>query len=100
MTTLRSPEAPERVDAALRSPQQAAPAREPWFDNIKMTLVALVVAGHAWALLPSTPLNHGAYDFLYSWHMPAFAIVTGYLSRSFTWAPHRLWSLVRTVAIP
>src|SRR3954447_14978648 len=65
-----------------------------------MALVTLVVLGHSWTLLPGTALHDHAYDFLYAWHVPAFVLVTGYLSRSFTWAPDRLWRLVRTVAVP
>lgn len=75
-------------------------ARDPWFDNIKMTLVTLVVVGHSWTLLPQNLVNNWAYDFLYAWHIPAFVTVTGYLSRSFAWTPTKLWSLVRTVAVP
>jgi fucose 4-O-acetylase-like acetyltransferase len=79
----------------------AAPSgRDPWFDNIKMTLVALVVVGHSWTLLPHNTWNHWTYDFLYAWHIPAFVIITGYLSRSFAWTPPKLWRLVRTVAVP
>jgi fucose 4-O-acetylase-like acetyltransferase len=74
--------------------------RDPWFDNAKMALVLLVVIGHSWTLLPHTGLNDHLYDFLYVWHVPAFVFVTGYLSRSFTWAPRRLWQLVSTVAVP
>ena len=40
------------------------------------------------------------YDFLYDWHIPAFVIVTGYLSRSFAYTRVRMWSLVTTVAVP
>jgi fucose 4-O-acetylase-like acetyltransferase len=76
------------------------PPRDPWFDNIKVTLVTLVVVGHSWPMLPKTRLNMWLYDFLYAWHIPAFVLITGYLSRSFTYAPKRLWSLVRTVAVP
>jgi len=65
-----------------------------------MALVTLVVVGHSWTLLPHDTANDWAYDFLYAWHIPAFVTVTGYLSRSFTWAPAKLWALVRTVAIP
>jgi fucose 4-O-acetylase-like acetyltransferase len=45
-------------------------------------------------------VNNWAYDFLYAWHIPAFVIVTGYLSRSFAWTPAKLVALVRTVAVP
>ncbi len=74
--------------------------RDPWLDNAKMALVTLVVIGHAWTLLPDDPINRHLYDFLYSWHIPAFVLVTGYLSRGFTWTGPRLWRLVRTVAVP
>ncbi len=78
-----------------------AKTRDPWFDNAKMALVTLVVVGHSWTLVPSDDgLQSWLYDFLYSWHIPAFVIVTGYLSRSFTWTRPRLWSLVTTVALP
>ena len=73
------------------------PTRDPWFDNAKMALVTLVVVGHALVLLPDTA---HLYDFLYAWHVPAFVLVTGYLSRSFSYAPRRMWQLVRTVVVP
>ena len=74
--------------------------RDPWFDNAKMALVTLVVVGHSWMLLPQDAVNSHLYDFLYSWHIPAFVLVTGYLSRGFDWTGPRLWQLVRTVAVP
>lgn len=65
-----------------------------------MTLVTLVVVGHAWTLLPHNLLQGWVYDFIYAWHIPAFVTVTGYLSRSFAWTPEKLTGLVRTVAVP
>jgi len=85
------------------SPSTAASkprTRDPWFDNAKMALVTLVVVGHTIPLLPSTGLNDHLYDFLYAWHVPAFVLVTGYLSRSFEWERRRMWQLVRTVVVP
>lgn len=94
MTTLRSE--PVTRPSAAREPR----GRDPWFDNIKMTLVTLVVVGHAWTLLPKNTGTDWAYDFLYAFHIPAFVIVTGYLSRSFDWTGPKLAALVRTVAVP
>lgn len=74
--------------------------RDPWLDNAKMALVTLVVVGHFWAILPGAALDDHLYDFLYLWHMPAFVLVTGYLSRSFAWTRSRLVGLVQTVAVP
>ncbi len=82
-------------------PAPAAPRqRDPWFDNAKMSLIILVVVGHAWTLLPKNTLDDWLYDFLYAWHIPAFVIVTGYLSKSFEYTRERMWSLVTTVAVP
>jgi fucose 4-O-acetylase-like acetyltransferase len=69
-------------------------------DNAKMTLVTLVVIGHSWTMLSAAAGTNHLYDFLYTWHMPAFVFITGYLSRGFEWTGPRLWSLVRSVAIP
>jgi fucose 4-O-acetylase-like acetyltransferase len=82
-------------------PPSSSSRRDPWFDNAKMLLVTLVVVGHSWVLLPEETLaRNWFYDFLYLWHMPAFVIVTGYLSRSFTWSRRNLTKLVTVVAIP
>ncbi|MFZ5847242.1 MAG: acyltransferase family protein [Actinomycetota bacterium] len=100
MPTAHVPTLTRPADPA--APQRpAASSRDPWFDNAKMLLVTLVVAGHSWVLLPEGSLaRNWAYDFLYVWHMPAFLIVTGYLSRSFTWNRRNLGRLVTTVAVP
>jgi fucose 4-O-acetylase-like acetyltransferase len=90
---------PQRTEV-VESHDAARSGRDPWFDNAKMLLVTLVVAGHAWVLLPDSLARHWFYDFLYLWHMPAFVMVTGYLSRSFTWSRRDLSRLVTVVAVP
>jgi fucose 4-O-acetylase-like acetyltransferase len=98
------------VDVPLAPSPAPAKQRDPWFDNAKMALVALVVLGHSWTDLPldlsdggtstATQIDTWLYNFLYAWHIPAFVIVTGYLSRSFEYNRVRLWNLVTTVAVP
>jgi fucose 4-O-acetylase-like acetyltransferase len=90
------------VETAAAPASAPAPAkkRDPWFDNAKMALIVLVVVGHSWTLLPHNQWDDWTYDFLYSWHVPAFVIVTGYLSKSFEYTAKRMWSLVTTVAVP
>ncbi len=86
-----------------RTGRHAAPPprrRDPWFDNAKMLLVLLVVVGHSWPLLPETGVKAHLYDWLYFWHMPAFLIVTGYLSKSFTYERRKVRRLVTTVGLP
>lgn len=78
----------------------ASPSRDPFFDNAKLLLVTLVVVGHAWNLLPDAPDSSPVYHFLYSFHVPAFVLVTGYLSRSFTYSTANLRKLLTTVVAP
>jgi len=91
--------------ASPGAPQPEAPpptqgGRDTWFDNAKIALVTLVVVGHSWTLLPDHTARHWVYDFLYLWHMPAFVLVTGHLSRSFTWTRQNLVRLVTVVGVP
>lgn len=95
--------------ALQTAPHTAAPVptspprrRDPWFDNAKLLLVTLVVVGHSWELLlPEQSLaRNWFYDFLYLWHMPAFVMVTGYLSRTFTWSRRNLRRLITSVGVP
>lgn len=80
--------------------QSPAGRRDPWLDNHKTVLIALVVIGHALVLLPSSDLRSQAYDFVYYFHMPAFVLISGYLSRRFRWDRKHLTALVTTLVIP
>ena len=82
------------------APTTSTTARDPWFDNAKMALVTLVVVGHSWVMLPDDAVTGHFYDFLYTWHVPAFVLVTGYLSQRFAWTRMRLWQLFRTLVGP
>jgi fucose 4-O-acetylase-like acetyltransferase len=75
-------------------------ARDPWLDNVKLVLVTMVVVGHALVMVPDDGPNGQVYDFIYAWHIPAFVLVTGFLSRGFAWNRRSLWSLVCTIAVP
>ena len=77
-----------------------AGSRDPFFDNAKLLLVTLVVIGHSWTLLPAVSTSSPVYTFLYTWHVPAFVLVTGYLSRGFTLSRANLRRLLTTVAVP
>jgi fucose 4-O-acetylase-like acetyltransferase len=48
----------------------------------------------------STPLAEHIYDWIYYFHMPAFILVTGYLSRSFEWTRRHLLSSVTMLLVP
>jgi fucose 4-O-acetylase-like acetyltransferase len=84
--------APERETGS-----RAASRRDPFLDNAKFILVALVVVGHSWTLASHVDL---LYSWLYLWHVPAFVLVTGYLSRSFRFTRRHLHRLAVTVVLP
>ncbi|MFE9773133.1 acyltransferase family protein [Streptomyces sp. NPDC005931] len=82
-------------------PAPSGKQRDAFFDNAKYLAIVLVAMGHTW-----DPLNddsrglQGLYLVLYTFHMPAFIIVSGYFSRSFDMRPDRVKRLVTGVAVP
>lgn len=77
-----------------------ATQRDPWLDNAKFWLVSLVVLGHALPIAERTDFMDHVYDFVYQFHIPAFVLVSGYLSRRFAWTRRHLRSLVTTLLVP
>ncbi|MGG3573148.1 acyltransferase family protein [Bacillus gobiensis] len=58
--------------------------REPYFDNAKFLLVFLVVFGHIiQSYISSNEFMLNIYKFVYTFHMPAFILVSGYFSKGF-----------------
>lgn len=74
--------------------------RDPWLDNTKMFLVIIVVIGHMIVLMPGGELKSRVYDLIYYVHIPAFVLITGYLSKSFRYTRRHLLSLVTTLLVP
>jgi fucose 4-O-acetylase-like acetyltransferase len=70
---------PSHLPAAQALPN----GRVPFWDNARFACVTLVVVGHA--IQRQTADSNNAlvvYLFIYAWHMPAFAIISGYFSKS------------------
>jgi fucose 4-O-acetylase-like acetyltransferase len=85
---------------AKSTSKAASSGRDARLDNAKFILIALVVLGHA-----IEPLrDHGPAEALYYWiyffHMPAFILISGYLSRSFDASSNRVEKLVLSLAVP
>ncbi|WP_353856007.1 acyltransferase family protein [Bacillus sp. Bos-x628] len=61
-----------------------AASRDRYFDNAKFLLIILVVFGH---LLRSFIHDHDwmlyLYKFIYTFHMPAFILISGYFAKGF-----------------
>lgn len=65
---------------ALSSAQKV---RDPWLDNARFILIGLVVFGHSLEpLLSAHPWLADCYRFVYTFHMPAFAFLSGAVSHA------------------
>lgn len=85
------------------APAQAtgrAPKRDALLDNAKFLLILLVFVGHAIEPVTDTRIANAVYFWIYIFHMPAFVLICGYLSRSFDGSARRIDKLLTTVAAP
>ncbi|MER0445270.1 acyltransferase family protein [Streptomyces sp. Edi4] len=78
------------------------PARSPLFDNAKFLLIVLVALGHSWEeiITPHTPGLRALHNLVYCFHMPAFILLSGYFSRTFTARPDQVRRLLGGVLLP
>jgi fucose 4-O-acetylase-like acetyltransferase len=57
--------------------------RVPFWDNARFACIVLVVLGHAIQRLTyDSDIALGLYLLVYAFHMPAFALISGYFSKS------------------
>ncbi|WP_017570709.1 acyltransferase family protein [Nocardiopsis halotolerans] len=77
-----------------------APGRDARLDNAKFILIALVVVGHALGSLRDYGPASTLYYWIYFFHMPAFIMISGYLSRSFDASSKRVEKLVLSLLVP
>ncbi|AJE85813.1 MULTISPECIES: acyltransferase family protein [Streptomyces] len=94
--------APGAGPAARQDGGKPAPAaRDPFLDNAKYLTILCVGVGHF-----LEPLSHGSrstealYFAIYAFHMPAFILISGYLSRSYTGTRNQVVRLIAGVALP
>ncbi|MFI5687056.1 acyltransferase family protein [Streptomyces sp. NPDC051636] len=99
-----SPRTPIGARQSTQQPKQAdrpGKQRDAFFDNAKYLAIVLVAMGHAWEpLKDDSRILEGLYTVVYTFHMPAFIIVSGFFSRSFDMRPDRLKRLITGVAVP
>lgn len=87
--------------AAPSAAGSAHKTRDPYFDNAKFLLIVLVVIGHNWyPLIGQSRAVKAAYLVVYTFHMPAFILLSGYFSRHFEARPDQVRKLVRGVLLP
>jgi fucose 4-O-acetylase-like acetyltransferase len=96
-----------RTSGTRTSPKPAAgqpgasTKRDAFFDNAKYLAIVLVAVAHSWEpVMDGSRTTKALYLVVYSFHMPAFIIISGYMSRSFTAKPHQIKRLVTGVVVP
>lgn len=58
--------------------------RDSYFDNAKVFLIMLVVFGHIIrSFIDDSQIFMNIYKFVYTFHMPAFILISGYFAKSF-----------------
>ncbi|WP_206307251.1 acyltransferase family protein [Streptomyces sp. ICN441] len=101
-----APPAPASHEAPVPvTPEAPRPApakrRDAYFDNAKYLAIVLVAVAHAWEpVMDGSRATRAAYMLVYTFHMPAFIIISGYFSRSFQARPDQLKRLVSGVVVP
>lgn len=90
-------EAPASTPAPAPAPRKE---RDPFFDNAKFLAILLVVIGHSIVGLRDVPVAKAAYLAIYMFHMPLFIVITGYLSRNFTFGSGKARKLIVQLGVP
>ncbi|WP_406722815.1 acyltransferase family protein [Streptomyces althioticus] len=107
----RTPVAPAQTPAdeppaSRAGPQKATRStpggkqRDAFFDNAKYLAIVLVALGHAWGQVLDDGPVETAYRLVYTFHMPAFILISGYFSRSFDLGPKHVQRLITGVVVP
>ncbi len=91
----------QQAQADERSASGGAQQRDAFFDNAKYLAIVLVALGHSWEPIKGdSRILEAVYTVVYTFHMPAFIIISGFFSRSFDASPSRLKRLVTGVVVP
>ncbi|UYK39060.1 acyltransferase family protein [Microbacterium terricola] len=75
--------------------------RVPFWDNARFACIVLVVLGHATQRLTyDSDVALGLYLLVYAFHMPAFAIISGYFSKSDSPSKRQMARVITDILVP
>lgn len=75
--------------------------RVPFWDNARYVCIVLVVLGHAiQRLIYDSDVALATYLALYAFHMPAFAIISGYFSKSSSPTKRQMARVITDILLP
>ena len=103
---------PSSTAAAAASPAPGAPPaggagaprvrrRVPFWDNARFACIVLVVLGHSLQRLThDSDIALGLYLVIYAFHMPAFAIISGYFSKGGPPTRRQMARVITDILVP
>lgn len=84
-------------------PQETSAApkeRIAYLDNARYWVMLLVVIGHSLTQFVDMDSARGVYVWIYSFHMPLFILISGFLAKSYRGSPRQVRRLVSTLVVP
>jgi fucose 4-O-acetylase-like acetyltransferase len=86
--------------AAVTHASAPVKKRVAYLDNARFWVMILVVIGHPLLYLIDLPAARSLYYWIYLFHMPLFALISGYISRNFVGTRKQLRRTVSTLVVP
>lgn len=74
--------------------------RVAYLDNARYWVMLLVVVGHFLTELVVLESARGVYTWIYSFHMPFFALISGYTARNYVGSYSQIRRIVSTLVVP
>lgn len=94
-----SPAAPTRAPRTGSIPRP--PRRTPFWDNARFACIVFVVLGHAVQRLTyDSDIALSLYLVVYAFHMPAFAVISGYFSKSDAPTKTQMARVITDILVP
>ncbi len=82
-------------------PVPRAGRRVPFWDNARFACIVLVVLGHGTQrLIYDSDVSYAFYLWIYAFHMPAFAIISGYFSKSGSPTRRQMARVITDILLP
>ncbi|MGW9626918.1 acyltransferase family protein [Microbacterium sp. NPDC055521] len=75
--------------------------RVPFWDNARFACIVLVVIGHGTQrLIYDSDVSYAFYLWVYAFHMPAFALISGYFSKAGTPTKRQMARVITDILVP
>lgn len=75
--------------------------RVPFWDNARFACIVLVVLGHGiQRLIYDSDVSYAFYLWVYAFHMPAFALISGYFSKASSPTKRQMARVITDILVP